>query len=124
MKKNQGTLTGDDLTNSLLVLSVLRSKKGAGIADLLGAGVEFSTLRTLVPKMLAQINKLPSVYKSAFLAQWAGQSGAAAMARGGILTRPTAVLAAEAGDVESWIPVNGSSRSAGRTPATRTSRSP
>ncbi|MFG2826118.1 phage tail tape measure protein [Streptomyces sp. NPDC048434] len=113
VKANQGALTGDDLTNSLLVLSALRSKKGAGIADVLGAGVEFSTLRTLVPRMLAQISKLPSAYKSAFLAQWAGQSGAAAMARGGILTRPTAVLAAEAGDVESWIPVNGSSRSAG-----------
>ncbi|MGA5635084.1 phage tail tape measure protein [Streptomyces lydicamycinicus] len=113
VKSNQQALTGDDLTNSLVVLSALRSKKGAGIADVIGAGVEFSTLRTLVPRMLAQINKLPDVYKRTFLAQWAGQSGAAAMARGGILTRPTAVLAAEAGDVESWIPVNGSSRSQG-----------
>ncbi|MER7153752.1 phage tail tape measure protein [Streptomyces lydicus] len=113
VKANQGTLTGDDLSNSLLVLAALRSKRGAGIADVLGAGVDFATLRTLVPRMLAQINKLPSMYKSTFLAQWAGQSGHAAMARGGILTRPTAVLAAEAGDAESWIPVNGSSRSAG-----------
>jgi len=113
VKANQGTLSGDDLSNSLLVLAALRSKRGAGIADVLGAGVDFATLRTLVPRMLAQINKLPSMYKSTFLAQWAGQSGVAAMARGGILTRPTAVLAAEAGDVESWIPVNGSSRSAG-----------
>ncbi|WP_431999335.1 phage tail tape measure protein [Streptomyces sioyaensis] len=113
VKSHQQALTGDDLANSLVVLAALRSKKGAGIADVIGAGVDFATLRTLVPRMLAQINKLPSVYKSAFLAQWAGQSGAAAMARGGILTRPTAVLAAEAGDAESWIPVNSSSRSQG-----------
>ncbi|MFG2400777.1 phage tail tape measure protein [Streptomyces lydicus] len=113
VRSNQQALTGDDLANSLVVLSALRSKKGAGIADILGAGMEFSTLRTLVPKMLGQINMLPDVYKRTFLAQWAGQSGHAAMARGGILTRPTAVLAAEAGDAESWIPVNGSSRSQG-----------
>jgi len=33
------------------------------------------------------------------------------MAAGGILTRPSVVLGGEAGDVESWIPWNGSARS-------------
>ncbi|WP_030024886.1 hypothetical protein, partial [Streptomyces monomycini] len=102
-----------ELSASLTVLTALRSKAGAGIADVIGAGVDFSTLKTLVPKMLAQINKLPDAYKKVFLAQWAGQGGVTAMARGGILTRPTAVLAAEAGKTESWIPVDGSARSRG-----------
>lgn len=111
--KHNRALTGEELTASLTVLTALRSKPGAGIADVIGAGVDFSTLKTLVPKMLAQINKLPDTYKRTFLAQWTGQGGVTAMARGGILTRPTAVLAAEAGKVESWIPVDDSTRSRG-----------
>ncbi|MEV5592242.1 phage tail tape measure protein [Streptomyces sp. NPDC052496] len=111
--KNGKVLTGEELSASLTVLAALRSKAGAGIADVIGAGVDFSTLKTLIPKMLSQINKLPDAYKKVFLAQWAGQGGVTAMARGGILTRPTAVLAAEAGAVESWIPVDGSARSQG-----------
>lgn len=111
--KNGKVLTGEELSASLTVLTALRSKPGAGIADVISSGVDFSTLKTLVPKMLRQINKLPDIYKSTFLKQWSGQGGVTAMARGGILTRPTAVLAAEAGAVESWIPVDGSARSRG-----------
>lgn len=112
VSKGSKTLTGDELTNSLLVLSALRAKPGAGIADVLAAGVEFSELRTLVPKMLSQISKLPDSYKKTFLAQWAGQ-GVTAMARGGILTgRSPVVLAGERGP-ESYIPLNGSDRSRG-----------
>ncbi|MEV5138423.1 phage tail tape measure protein [Streptomyces syringium] len=104
-------LTGDDLADSLTVLSALRARPGAGIAEIAAAGVDFATLRTLVPRMLAQINKLPEAYKATFLRQWAGQGGVKAMATGGILTgRSPVVLAGERGP-ESYIPLNGSDRS-------------
>lgn len=117
VKKGNKSLSGEDLSNALAVLAALRSKAGAGIADVIAAGVDFGTLKTLVPKMLAQINKLPSAYKATFLAQWAGQ-GVTAMARGGILDRPTVVLGGEAGVRESWIPHDGSARSRGLLSAT------
>ena len=111
VSKAQSTLTGEDLANALIVLSTLRAKPGAGFADVAAAGVDFGTLRALVPRMLDQINRLPEAYKSTFLRQWAGQGGVTAMARGGILDRPTMVLGGEAGVPESWIPHNGSQRS-------------
>lgn len=104
-------LTGDDLANSLAVLTTLRGGPNRGFAALLGAGLDMTTLRALIPRMLGQINKLPSQYRLEFLKEWAGQSGGmTAMARGGILNRPT-VLAGEAGVRESYIPLNGSARS-------------
>jgi hypothetical protein len=57
-----------------------------------------------------QIVSLPDAYKARFLQQW-NSGGVVGMARGGILTQPTAVLAAEAGDREAWIPINSSLRS-------------
>ncbi|MEV6696221.1 phage tail tape measure protein [Streptomyces sp. NPDC051453] len=107
----QASLTGEDLTNSLVLLSTLRAKPGAGYADLMAAGLDAATIKALVPRMLAQINSLPDSYKEKFLQQWAGQSGGVAMARGGVLTRPTMVLGGEAGVSESWIPHDGSARS-------------
>ncbi|MFE5514453.1 phage tail tape measure protein [Streptomyces sp. NPDC056529] len=108
----QNTLTGEDLANSLVLLSTLRSGPGKGYADLLAAGLDMAAIKKLVPRMMGQINSLPEVYKAAFLRQWAGQQGGmVAMARGGILTRPSLVLGGEAGVPESWIPHDGSARS-------------
>lgn len=112
VKGNTNTLTGADLTNALVLLSTLRSKPGLGFAALAGAGLDSATVRALVPKILGQIRALPAQYRTELLKEVSGQRGATAMARGGILTRPTAVVAAEAGHTESWIPWNGSARSA------------
>ncbi|MBP2583038.1 TP901 family phage tail tape measure protein [Streptomyces sp. PvR006] len=107
----QSTLTGEDLANSLVLLSTLRSAPGRGYAELAAAGLDMAVLKKLVPRMMAQINALPTAYKSVFLKQWAGQGGVVAMARGGILTQPSLVLGGEAGVPESWIPHDGSARS-------------
>lgn len=106
----QGTLSGEDLTNALTLLSTLRGGTGRGFADLIAAGLDVATIRALVPKMTAQIKALPAANKDTFVRQW-NQQGGVAMAAGGILTRPTVVLGGEAGDVESWIPWNSSARS-------------
>ncbi|MFD0429420.1 hypothetical protein ACFQ60_22345 [Streptomyces zhihengii] len=116
VQNNRATLTGEDLAASLVLLSTLRGGPGRGYAELVAAGLDPGTIRALVPRMLGQIQALPEENKAHFLRQWTQQGGGVAMARGGILTRPTAVLAAEAGDVESWIPVNGSPRSRGCCP--------
>ncbi|MEW5658359.1 phage tail tape measure protein [Streptomyces cinereoruber] len=108
----QSTLTGEDLANSLVLLSTLRSGPGKGYAELAAAGLDIAVVKKLVPRMMGQINSLPEMYKATFLRQWAGQQGGVvAMARGGILTRPSLVLGGEAGVPESWIPHDGSARS-------------
>ncbi|MET8693638.1 phage tail tape measure protein [Streptomyces bauhiniae] len=112
VKGAQGALTGEDLANSLTLLTTLRGGPGRGFADLIAAGLDVATIRELVPKMKAQIQALPALNKDTFVRQWV-QQGGAAMARGGILSRPTMVLGAEAGVPESWIPWNGSARSRG-----------
>ncbi|MFF4246216.1 phage tail tape measure protein [Streptomyces sp. NPDC001822] len=111
VKANQTALTGDDLVDSLVLLSTLRGKPGAGFAELIAAGLDTATIRALVPRMMAQINSLPAANKDAFLRQFAGQGGVTAMARGGVLTGPGLVLGGEAGVPESWIPHDGSARS-------------
>ncbi|MFJ6235034.1 phage tail tape measure protein [Streptomyces griseus] len=110
VKANQAALTGDDLVDSLVLLSTLRGKQGAGYAELIAAGLDTATIRALVPRMMAQITSLPPAYKDTFLRQWAGQGGTVAMAAGGILRSPT-VIAGEARVPESYIPINGSARS-------------
>lgn len=110
VKNAQGTLTGEDLSNSLVLLSTLRGGTGRGFADLISAGLDVATIRALVPKMTKQIGALPAANKAEFVKEWVSQGGKA-MALGGILTRPTMVLGGEAGDVESWIPWNASARS-------------
>ncbi|MFJ2174325.1 phage tail tape measure protein [Streptomyces sp. NPDC087851] len=111
VKANQAALSGEDLANALVLLSTLRAAPGRGYAELLAAGLDTGVIRALVPRMMAQINALPAANKGKFLQQFAGQTGVTAMARGGILTRPTVVLGGEAGDTEGWIPINGSARS-------------
>ncbi|MGW1813277.1 phage tail tape measure protein [Streptomyces sp. NPDC002125] len=110
VKAQQAALTGDDLVNSLVLLSTLRGKSGAGYAELIAAGLDTATVKALVPRMMAQINSLPGPYKDEFLRQWAGQGGTVAMAAGGILRSPT-VIAGEAKIPEAYIPINGSARS-------------
>ncbi|MGW5582881.1 phage tail tape measure protein, partial [Streptomyces sp. NPDC003857] len=110
VKSAQATLTGDDLANSLTLLSTLRGGTGRGFADLIAAGLDVATIRALVPKMTAQIKSLPAANRDTFIRQWVAQGGAA-MASGGILSRPTMVLGGEAGVSESWIPWNNSARS-------------
>jgi hypothetical protein len=108
--KAQSTLTGEDLANSLVLLSTLRSGPGKGFADLIAAGLDPGTIRALVPKMTKQIGALPAANKDTFVRQWV-QQGGKPMAIGGILTRPTMVLGGEAGVPEAWIPWNRSARS-------------
>ncbi|MFG3048143.1 phage tail tape measure protein [Streptomyces sp. NPDC048241] len=112
VKSAQGTLTGEDLANALTLLSTLRGGPNRGFSDLIAAGLDVAVIRSLVPKMAAQIKALPEANRATFVRQWV-QQGGAAMARGGILSRPTMVLGAEAGVPESWIPWNGSARSRG-----------
>ncbi|MFF4566191.1 phage tail tape measure protein [Streptomyces sp. NPDC001435] len=108
--KAQGTLSGDDLTNSLILLTTLRGGTGRGYADLIAAGLSPDIIKALVPKMTKQIAALPEANKATFVRQWVAQGGQP-MAIGGILTRPTMVLGGEAGVPEAWIPWNRSARS-------------
>jgi TP901 family phage tail tape measure protein len=107
--KAQATLTGDDLTNSLILLSTLRGGTGRGYADLIAAGLSTDVIKALVPKMTSQIGALPSANKSTFVRQWV-QQGGQPMALGGILTSATPVLAGEAGP-EAFIPLTRTARS-------------
>ncbi|MEU8688836.1 phage tail tape measure protein [Streptomyces sp. NPDC048665] len=108
VQQAQNTLTGSDLTNSLTLLSTLRSGPGKGYADLIAAGLTTDVIKALVPKMTSQIKALPDANKATFVRQWIGQGGQP-MARGGILTSATPVIAGEAGP-EAFIPLNGSIR--------------
>lgn len=108
-KQSSGGLSGDDLAASLTLLSALRAAPGRGIADVISAGLPWSTIRDLAPKIMGRINGLPPEFRQRFVSQLVGQGVIPAMARGGILTAP-AVLAGEGGP-EAWIPLNGSSRS-------------
>jgi hypothetical protein len=107
--KAQNTLTGDDLTNSLILLSTLRGGPGRGYADLIAAGLGPDVIKALVPKMTAQIGALPAANKDTFVRQWVAQGGKP-MALGGILTQATPVLAGEAGP-EAFIPLTNTARS-------------
>jgi hypothetical protein len=107
--KAEGTLTGDDLTNSLILLSTLRGGTGRGYADLIAAGLGTDVIKALVPKMTGAIGALPAPNKDVFVRQWVSQGGKA-MALGGILSRATPVLAGEAGP-EAFIPLTATARS-------------
>ncbi|RRQ81568.1 phage tail tape measure protein [Streptomyces griseofuscus] len=106
----QNTLTGDDLANSLTLLTVLRGGTGRGYADLIAAGLTPDVIKALVPKMTKQISALPDANKATFIKQWVAQGGQP-MALGGILTSATPVLAGEAGVPEAFIPLTRTARS-------------
>lgn len=108
--KAQDTLTGDDLANSLILLSTLKGGPGRGYADLIAAGLDTAVIKALVPKMRRQIAGLPDANKSTFVRQWVAQGGKP-MALGDILTKPTPVLAGEAGVPEAFIPLTRTARS-------------
>ncbi|MCW2902566.1 MAG: phage tail tape measure protein, partial [Streptosporangiaceae bacterium] len=112
VKANAATLTGTDLTNALTLLSTLKGKSGAGIADVIAAGLDWPTIAALAPKIASQIKSVPGY--NAFVQQVKGQG--IAMAQGGILNAPT-VLAGERGP-EAYIPLNNSARSRGILSAT------
>ncbi|MCY0928300.1 phage tail tape measure protein [Streptomyces sp. H27-H1] len=103
-------LEGEELTQSLVMLSTLRSGPNRGFAELIAAGLSPSAIRSLAPRIMGQINSLPAEFKGHFLAQLVGQAGGTAMARGGIIRSPL-VLAGEAKVPEAYIPLNGSVRS-------------
>lgn len=110
--KAAGTsMSGEDLSAALTLLSVLRGGPNRGFAELIAAGLDVGSIKDLAPRIMGQINTLPEANRRHFLDQLAGQGGLKAMARGGILTAPATVLAAEAGDREAWIPINASQRS-------------
>jgi len=104
---NASLLSSDDLANAITLLGVLRSKPGAGIADVIAAGLDWATISALAPKIASQIRAVSG--SGEFVSEVRAQG--VAMARGGILTRPTTVLAAEAGKTESWIPWDSTARS-------------
>ncbi|GAA2509911.1 hypothetical protein GCM10010406_52920 [Streptomyces thermolineatus] len=111
LAKSNTVLTGDDLADSITLLSTLRAKPGRGFAELVAAGLDVATIRALVPRMMDQIKRLPEANRATFLRQLAGQTGVTAMAAGGILTgRMPLVVAGERGP-EAYIPLNRSSRS-------------
>lgn len=111
LAKSNTVLTGDDLADSITLLSTLRAKPGRGFAELVAAGLDVETIRALVPRMMDQIKKLPEANRATFLRQLAGQTGVTAMAAGGILTgRMPMVVAGERGP-EAYIPLNRSMRS-------------
>jgi hypothetical protein len=110
VSKAQNTLTGDDLMASLTILSTLRGGPNRGFADLIAAGLDVATIKSVVPKMTKQISGLPPANKDTFVRQWVAQGGKP-MAVGGILSRPTVVLGGEAGVPEAWIPWTNTARS-------------
>jgi hypothetical protein len=111
---NAALLSSDDLANAVTLLGVLRAHPGAGIADVLAAGLDWATVQALAPKIATQIKAVSG--SGEFVSEMRAQG--VAMARGGILNRPTVVLGAEAGHTESWIPWDGSARSAALLTAT------
>lgn len=110
VREADNVLSGEDLTGALTLLSVLRAGPGKGFAELIAAGLDVGTIKSLAPKIMGQINSLPAEFKGKFLQQLVGQAGGTAMARGGIIRSPL-VLAGEAKVPEAYIPLNGSMRS-------------
>ena len=108
-KTNSSLLTSDDLANAVTLLGVLRAHPGAGIAEVLAAGLEWSVVQALAPKIAGEIRATRG--SGTFVSQMRSQG--VAMARGGILTEPTMVLAGEAGVPEAYIPIDRSVRSLG-----------
>ncbi|MFJ6293190.1 phage tail tape measure protein [Streptomyces griseoviridis] len=105
---NASLLSGDDLTNAMTLLGVLRAKPGAGIADVIAAGLDWATIRALAPKIAKEIKSVRG--SEYFVDQMRGQS--VAMARGGILPDSSyTVLAGERGTGgEAYIPLGAGNR--------------
>ncbi|MEU1293063.1 phage tail tape measure protein [Streptomyces sp. NPDC005840] len=105
---NAALLSADDLTNAMTLLGVLRAKPGAGIADVIAAGLDWATIRALAPKIAKEIKSVRG--SEYFVDQMRGQS--VAMARGGILPDSSyTVLAGERGTGgEAYIPLGAGNR--------------
>ncbi|MFJ4738701.1 phage tail tape measure protein [Streptomyces sp. NPDC088775] len=107
-KSNVGLLTSEDLANAATLLGVLRSKPGAGIADVIAAGLDWVTVRALAPKIAAQIKGINGA--DTFRSQMQGQG--VAMSKGGIVPDSSyTVLSGERGTGgEAWIPLGAGNR--------------
>ncbi|MFJ1699412.1 phage tail tape measure protein [Streptomyces sp. NPDC088252] len=107
-KSNAGLLTSEDLANAATLLGVLRSKPGAGIADVIAAGLDWATVRVLAPKIAAQIKGING--SDTFRSQMQGQG--VAMSKGGIVPDSSyTVLSGERGTGgEAWIPLGAGNR--------------
>ncbi|MEU9400537.1 phage tail tape measure protein [Streptomyces sp. NPDC048242] len=107
-RANTALLSSEDLSNAMTLLGVLRSKPGAGITDVIAAGLDWATIRTLAPKIAKDIKSITG--SGTFVAQLKGQG--IAMARGGILPDSSyTVLAGERGTGgEAYIPLGAGNR--------------
>ncbi|MEU5091725.1 phage tail tape measure protein [Streptomyces sp. NPDC021356] len=107
-KTNAALLSSEDLTNAMTLLGVLRAKPGAGIADVIAAGLDWATIRALAPKIAQEIKGVAG--SGHFVDQLRGQH--VAMARGGILPDSSyTVLAGERGTGgEAYIPLGAGNR--------------
>ncbi|MFJ2717403.1 phage tail tape measure protein [Streptomyces sp. NPDC087437] len=107
-KANAALLSSEDLSNAMTLLGVLRSKPGAGIADVIAAGLDWATIRSLAPKIASEIKAVSG--SGTFVEQLKGQN--IAMAKGGILPDSSyTVLAGERGTGgEAYIPLGAGNR--------------
>ncbi|MFJ1650109.1 phage tail tape measure protein [Streptomyces sp. NPDC088337] len=107
-KANAALLSSEDLTNAMTLLGVLRSKPGAGITDVIAAGLDWATIRTLAPKIASEIKAVSG--SGTFVEQMKGQN--IALAKGGILPDSSyTVLAGERGTGgEAYIPLGAGNR--------------
>ncbi|MFJ5176722.1 phage tail tape measure protein [Streptomyces griseoviridis] len=105
---NTALLSADDLTNAMTLLGVLRAKPGAGIADVIAAGLDWATIRALAPKIAKEIKSVRG--SEYFVDQLKGQS--VAMYKGGILPDSSyTVVAGERGTGgEAYIPLGAGNR--------------
>ncbi|MFF1483148.1 phage tail tape measure protein [Streptomyces sp. NPDC058319] len=107
-KANAALLSSEELADAMTLLGVLRSKPGAGIADVIAAGLDWATIRALAPKIASEIKGVPG--SGNFVDQMRDQH--VAMARGGILPDSSyTVVAGERGTGgEAWIPLGAGNR--------------
>ncbi|MFF9123156.1 phage tail tape measure protein [Streptomyces sp. NPDC014889] len=107
-KANAALLSSEDLSNAMILLGVLRSNPGAGIADVIAAGLDWATVRALAPKIAKEIKGISG--SGTFVEQMKGQN--IALAKGGILPDSSyTVLAGERGTGgEAYIPLGAGNR--------------
>ncbi|MFB7597263.1 hypothetical protein [Streptomyces sp. NPDC056160] len=84
VKAGQKLLTADELTAATQLLSVLAGKKGAGVADVVAAGVSWPMLAHLAPLYAKQIKAIPG--SGTFVKEM--KERGVALAQGGLLWGP------------------------------------
>jgi len=84
LKASQSLLSADQLAAATLLLSTLAGKKGATVADVVAAGINWPTLVSIAPHFAKQIKAIPG--SSAFVKDM--KERGVALARGGLLQGP------------------------------------